>query len=89
MRIIERSESITLHVQITKWLRNCLSSKKTLSGSRIFMISRAKKKAMKDRFDKALIDMLSPLQSLVPTSSGFIESEDEDRKLFLEQQVRH
>lgn len=53
------------------------------------MISRAKKKAMKDRFDKALIDMLSPLQSLVPTSSGFIESEDEDRKLFLEQQVRH
>lgn len=55
-----------------------------------FLRSRAKKKLMRDKFDKAMIDMLSPLQPLMPTSLPLIESdEDDDQQLLLEQQVRH
>ena len=59
-----------LHSEI--WLEDDKQEKQFLTLS--------KKKAMKDRFDKHL-STFSPLQSLVPTSSAFIESEDEDRKL--------
>ena len=54
-----------------------------------FLRSRAKKKVMRDKFDKAIIDMLSPLQPLMPTSLPLIESDEDDQQLLIEPQICH